>query len=80
MYGTLERIPNKDWLYKFIKNPAMIVSTDAYAKCLKVKYKSLMTGFLVSDKEIDAIYDYVYTEAKKNKEVWKNPKFFIRCK
>ena len=80
MYGALERIPNKKWLYDFIKNPSMMVVADTYAACLKRKYGIEMTGFFLTPKEIDAVYEYVYSEAKKRKDVWKNPKFFIPCK
>lgn len=80
MYGALERIPNKKWLYDFMKNPPMMAVTDPYAACLKRKYGTEMTGFFLTAKEIDAVYEYVYSEAKKRKDIWLNPKFFIRCK
>ena len=42
LYGTLERIPNKAWLYKYIRHSAELINKDAYAKCLTEKYHSLM--------------------------------------
>jgi cytochrome c2 len=80
MYGMLERTPGIKWIYDFTKNPAKMNVTDAYARCLKKKYLSEMPGFMISDKEIDDIFKYVYDEARKRKDIWKNKKFFIPCK
>lgn len=80
MYGTLERVPHKEWIHQFINNPAKMIQEDAYASCLKTKYKSVMTAFSISQKEIDTLYTYVYSEARKRKDIWQNPKFFKRCK
>lgn len=69
MYGTLERIPDKEWLYKFIKNPSPMYATDAYSICLKKEYGVEMPAYpSLTNKEIDAIYKYVYEEAEKRKE------------
>lgn len=80
MYGTLERVPDKEWIHQFINNPSKTIQEDAYASCLKNKYKSVMTAFIISKKEIDTLYTYVYSEARKRKDIWQNPKFFTRCK
>jgi mono/diheme cytochrome c family protein len=81
MYGTLERIPDRDWLYKFIKNPTPMYAEDAYSICLKKEYGTEMPGYpSLTDKEIDAVYKYVYAEAEKNKDMWNNKKFFVPCK
>ena len=81
MYGTLERIPDKAWLYRFIKDPLPMYIGDAYAICLKKEYGSEMPGYpSLTDKEIDAVYKYVYAEAEKRKDIWNNKKFFIPCK
>lgn len=81
MYGTWERAPSKKWVYDFIKTPFRGFQTDPTAQCLLKKYKSQMVAFnMLSDEEIDAIYDYVYSEAKKEKSIWNNPGFFGKCK
>lgn len=40
--GTLERIPNKLWLYKYIDSSVWMVNTDPYAKCLNKKYNGVL--------------------------------------
>ncbi|MBK7884788.1 MAG: c-type cytochrome [Chitinophagaceae bacterium] len=59
--GWSERAPSKDWVYKWIANPANMIATDAYAKTLFEKWKpSIMTAFPQLKKdEIDAILKYV---------------------
>ncbi|MEP7255523.1 MAG: cytochrome c [Ferruginibacter sp.] len=79
LYGAIERAPNRQWLYKYIRNSAAMLGTDSYAKCLQKKYGLAMTMFRLSDEEIDAIYAYAYSEAKKRKDVWGNKKYFISC-
>jgi mono/diheme cytochrome c family protein len=81
LYGTLERIPDKQWLYKYINGSAMMVTTDPYAACLSKKYNgTLMTMFRLTNEQIDAIYLYTYSEAKKRKDIWNNKKYFEPCK
>jgi len=81
LYGTLERIPNKQWLYNYISNSARMVYTDPYAACLSKKYNGTqMTMFRLTNAQIDAIYLYAYSEAKKRKDVWHNKKYFEPCK
>ncbi len=60
--GVSERVPSKDWLHKWIKNPAaMIASGDKYANDIYNKWnKTAMTAFgSLSEQEIDAIITYV---------------------
>ncbi len=57
-------------LYDWIHNPAKFMQTDPYTQELKGQYGGVvMTGFpQLSEKEIDAIVDYVNTAAQKAKE------------
>src|SRR5688572_31551974 len=79
MYGAFERAPGKDWVYRFIKNPFEMMGNDSLADCLQNKYNVMMPAFSLSEKEINAIYSYVYAEAKKKKDVWQNKQYFIPC-
>jgi mono/diheme cytochrome c family protein len=57
----------KQIVYQFINNPAAAaVSTSYYCNQLR-EYGTIMTGFdgLLSDKDYDAIYQYVNVEARK---------------
>lgn len=69
MGGTIERMPNKQWLYDFIASPAkMIAKKDPYALQLYNKWKpTVMTAFPQLGKEgVDAIYAYVENEVRLN--------------
>ncbi len=57
--GWSSRIPNPEWLYTWMANPAG--QNDAHAKELKDKWKpTIMTGFpQLKKEEIDAIMKYV---------------------
>ncbi len=57
--GWKDRIPDPEWIYKWIANPAAM--TDPYATKLKDKWKPIiMTGFgSLKKDEIDAILKYV---------------------
>ena len=59
LQGWATRIPNPEWLYKWVANPAG--TADAYAVALKETWKpTIMTGFPQLKKtEIDAIMKYV---------------------
>jgi mono/diheme cytochrome c family protein len=60
--GMDERVPSKEWLYKWIRNSAgVIASGDKYANDLYVKWnKTAMTSFPnLTDADIDAITAYV---------------------
>jgi len=59
--GWADREPNKEWLYKWVANPAQMIASDAYAKQLFEKWKpTVMTAFANLKKdEIDAIMKYV---------------------
>jgi mono/diheme cytochrome c family protein len=60
--GMDERVPSKEWLYKWIRNSAgVIASGDKYANDLYVKWnKTAMTSFPnLTDADIDAIVTYV---------------------
>ena len=59
--GVTGRVPNKEWLYKWIKNSASVIgSGDKYANDLYNKWnKTAMTAFpALSNEEIDAILKY----------------------
>jgi cytochrome c2 len=60
--GVSGRVPSKDWIYKWIKNPAAVISSgDKYANDLYIKWKKTnMTAFPgLSTEEVDAIIAYV---------------------
>ncbi len=60
--GTLERVPSKEWLYQWVKNPAeMIASGDDYALTIYKKWNNTpMTGSTsLSHEQIDAIFEYI---------------------
>jgi cytochrome c551/c552 len=59
--GWADREPNKEWIYKWVANPAQMIATDAYAKQLFEKWKpTVMTAFANLKKdEVDAIMKYV---------------------
>ena len=59
--GWSTREPSKDWVYKWVANPAQMIATDEYAKGLFAKYKpTVMTAFPnLKKEEIDAILKYV---------------------
>jgi cytochrome c551/c552 len=59
--GARDRQPDKEYVYKWMANPAGMIASDPYAKALFEKWKpTIMTAFPKSTKaEIDAILDYV---------------------
>ena len=60
--GVTGRVPNKEWIYKWIKNSAAVIASgDKYANDLYNKWnKTAMTAFPgLSNEEIDAIVKYV---------------------
>ncbi len=59
--GWSTREPSKEWVYKWINNPAQMIASDAYAKQLADKWKpTVMTAFAnLKKEEIDAILKYV---------------------
>jgi mono/diheme cytochrome c family protein len=60
--GAIDRIPNKDWIYAWIKNPAAVLaSNDAYAVALCAKWTpAIMTAFPnLSNIQIDEITAYI---------------------
>ena len=60
--GVSARVPSKEWLYKWIKNSAALVSSgDKYANEVYNKWnKTAMTAFpALTNEEIDAIIKYV---------------------
>jgi mono/diheme cytochrome c family protein len=59
--GVRDRQPDKEYIYKWMANPAGMIATDAYAKKLFERWRpTVMTAFgnLKKD-QIDAILDYV---------------------
>lgn len=62
MKGALDRVPSKEWLYKWVKNSAaMVAEKDPYAVALFEKWnKTAMTPFpTLTNEDIDAIMTYV---------------------
>jgi len=59
--GWSSRVPDLEWIYKWIASPASMISSDAYAKQIFEKSKpTIMTAFPQLKKdEIDAIMKYV---------------------
>lgn len=59
--GWASRVPEGDWIYKWVANPAQMIASDAYAKGLFDKWKPIvMTSFTTLAKEdVDAIMKYV---------------------
>ena len=56
-------------LLKWINNPAGYMATDAYTQGLKAQYNSMMQAFpAFTIKEVDAIVNYINTEANKPAE------------
>lgn len=66
--GCREREPDRDWAYRYTKNPALMTQTDAYAKALYQKWNKIqMTAFLALRRdEVNAILDYCDNEARLN--------------
>jgi mono/diheme cytochrome c family protein len=61
--GLESQWPDKSELYAFIRNPAEVMSRNAYARNLKEKWGSMMTSFPeLTDEEIQAILDYIKLE------------------
>ncbi len=58
--GVQQRWNNKDMLYRFIANPAEVISIDPYAKALHEKWNNaVMQPFpQLTHEEIDAILAY----------------------
>jgi cytochrome c551/c552 len=59
--GWADREPSKEWIYKWVANPAQMIASDPYAKKLFEKWKpTVMTAFAnLKKEEIDAIMKYV---------------------
>jgi cytochrome c551/c552 len=61
LQGWSTRVPDAEWIYKWIANPTQMLATDAYSKALFEKWKpTVMSGFANLEKdEVDAIMKYV---------------------
>ena len=61
LQGWAGRVPDAEWIYKWVANPSTMISTDAYSKSLFEKWKpTIMPGFANLKKdEVDAIMKYV---------------------
>ena len=59
--GWKERVPEGDWIYNWVHNPAKMIDSDPYAKTMAAKWKpTIMTPFAqLKNEEIDAIMKYV---------------------
>ena len=59
--GWSSRVPDAEWIYKWIASPAAMISTDDYSKQLFEKWKpTVMTAFpQLKKEEVDAIMQYV---------------------
>ncbi len=60
-----EREPDRDWAYRFTRNPSAMTQTDAYARTIFQKYnKTQMTAFPnLNRADVNAILDYCDNEA-----------------
>lgn len=68
--GFLNRGPwaDRKQLYSWIHNPAGFMAKDPYTQGLKAQYNAMMSAFpSLSEKEIDAIADYVAKAPEPNK-------------
>lgn len=67
IYDIKSRWKNKKLLYAYVRNSSEVIKKDAYAKGLFEKWnKVVMTPFpKLKDADIDAIFNYVDSEAKK---------------
>jgi mono/diheme cytochrome c family protein len=64
-----ERAPDRDWAYRFTRNPALMITRDSYANKLYGKWKGngLMTSFAsLTREDVNAILDYADNEAGLN--------------
>jgi len=60
--GWKDRVPEGDWIYKWISNSAALKETDAYAKEISAKWNNVvMTAFgsQLKKEDVDAIMKYV---------------------
>jgi hypothetical protein len=56
--GSFSRWKNRKLLYEFMRNPALVIEKDKYARELKNKYGFIMLGYRLSDSEVDSIINY----------------------
>ncbi len=67
LQGWAGRVPDAEWIYKWVANPAQMIASDDYAKQLFEKWKpTVMPAFAnLKKEEVDAIMKYVddYTPA-----------------
>lgn len=61
LQGWSTRVPDAEWIYKWVASPAKMISSDAYAQQLFAKWKpTVMTAFpQLKKEEVDAIMGYV---------------------
>ena len=61
LQGWKSRVPNVEWVYKWVSNSTDLRQTDPYAKQLFGKWNSVMTAFgsQLKKEDIDAILKYV---------------------
>ncbi len=51
---------SREWLYRFIRNPAAMIENDPQAKVLAKKWRpTVMTAFSLSRSNIDDIFTYI---------------------
>jgi len=52
--------------YKFVRNPAKVMATEDYYRCLKNKFNAMMTPFAnLTDRELDNLYAYIENESER---------------
>jgi Cytochrome c len=60
LYGLLERVPSREWLYSYIPNSQKVIeSGDPYAVALKMKWKSVMDPMPLDRENIDCILHFI---------------------
>ena len=46
LQGWASRVPDAEWIYKWVHNPSQMIASDPYSKALFEKWKpTVMTGF-----------------------------------
>jgi cytochrome c551/c552 len=64
--GVEDRWPSRAKIHEWVHNPANFMKTDPYTTDLHKQYGIVMTSFpQLSDKDVDAILDYIKSEAGK---------------
>lgn len=58
-FQRIREVRGQAWVYRFMKNPAAMASSDNQVKATVKKYKLIMPSYKLTDAQVDAIMDYV---------------------